>query len=176
MRNVMFSAGIKPRNRRVFRASVWAVVCRLQRRTWASMNNSHLFFFSSIFIWGFMDNITYLKDLLFLSFFSYILTSTGFICLKPYPSFLCFFLSLLFIFYVCWNVNFWGLQCWTSSSTLVELINVGNKSQWSIKDIKPFVPHSWRFFHHMCLELHFQESFISFSRVKNKWWVAQQHN
>lgn len=87
------------------------------------------FFFFPIFIWGFVANIAYLKDLLFLSFFSCILTYIGFICLKPYPSFLCSFcLSPLFVFYVCWNVNFWGLQCWTSSSTLVELINVGNKS------------------------------------------------
>lgn len=168
MRNVMFSAGVKTRNRRVFRASACSVVCSLQRRVWASMNNSHLFFFP-IFIWGFVANIAYLKDLLFLSFFSYILTYIGFICLKPYPSFLCSFcLSPLSIFYVCWNVNFWGLQCWMSSSTLVELINVGNRSQWSIKDVKTFVSHSWRFFYHMRLELHFQEPFLSFSRVKNK--------
>lgn len=118
--------------------------------------------FFPIFIWGFVANIAYLKDLLFLSFFSCIFTYIGFICLKPYPSFLCSFcLSPLFIFYVCWNVNFWGLQYWTSSSTLVELINVGNESQQSIKDVKTFVPHSWKFFHHMCLELCFQELFLS---------------
>lgn len=82
-------------------------------------------FFSRIHV----ANIAYLKDLLFLSFFSCILTYIDFICLKPYPSFLCSFcLSPLFIFYVCWNVNLWGLHCWTNSSTLVEPINVGKES------------------------------------------------
>lgn len=118
--------------------------------------------FLPISIWDFVANIAYLKDLLFLSFFSCILSYTGFICLKPYPSFLCSFcLSPLFIFYVCWNVNFWGLQYWTSSSTLVELNNVGNKSQQNIKDVKTSFSHSWRFFHHTCLELCFQELFPS---------------
>lgn len=126
--------------------------------------------------------MAYLKDLLFLSFFSCILTYTGFIfiCLKPYPSFLCSFcLSPLFVFYVCWNVNFWGLQCWTNSSTLVELINVGNKNQESIKDVKTFAPYSWRFFHHMCLELHFQEPFLSLRMSSVLWeplkWEGPEH-
>lgn len=162
MTDVRVSAGVTVKKSRGCRASAYSRVCNLQRRVWASMNNSCLFFFFPMLIWGFVANTAYLKDLLFLSFFSCILTYIGFICLKPYPSFLCSFcLSPLFIFYVCWNVSFWGLQYWTSSSTLAELINVGNKSQQSIKDVKTFVPHSWRFFHHMCLVLCFQELFLS---------------
>ena len=95
--------------------------------------------FFPIFIWGFVANIAYLKDLLFLCFFSCIMTYIGLICLKAYPSFLCSFcLSPLFIFYACWNVNFWGLQHWTSSSTLVELINVGKQESTEHKGCKNF--------------------------------------
>lgn len=179
----MVTVGVTAKESRGCRASAHSVVCNLHRRVWASMNNSHLLWFLFCFffflfvlffpisIWDFVANIAYLKDLFFLSFFSCILSYTGFICLKPYPSFLCSFcLSPLFIFYVCWNVNFWGLQYWTSSSTLVELINVGNKSQQNMKDIKTSVPHSWRFFHHMCLELCFQELFPSHILPSFKSW------
>lgn len=141
------------------------------------MNNSHLFFFSPIFIWGFVANITYLKDFLFLSFFSYILTYIGFICLKPYPILPFSVLFVSFVHIVCL------LKCkLLGTAVLNKFLN----SRWTHycweqepmekKVSKTFCSSLLEFFPSHILGAPLPRTISKFSRMKNKWWVAQQHN